>query len=187
MSYSLEPAFAVAPGLSRKLVLAGMNPENQWFFTNGYFNSEAGLIEHEPNTWLTENFVVIDEEVIIAYFHATWNKPLNIISGFRIILFEKNKAHIMVKAFFEYLDYLFVNRGCKVFNWIVAEKNIHAYKLYEKFINKYMGQKVGKRTRGQMSYSGEISDIYLYEITETEYFAWKGKNNGRKNKEIVEF
>ena len=174
MSYKLEPAFAVAPGLSRKLVLAGKDLENQWFFTDGAF-TELGIIDHQPNTWLNENFVVLDHEGIIAYFCATWSRPLDIISGFRFILFEKEKARIGVKAFFEYLEYLFVKRGCKAFNWIVAEKNLHAYNLYEKFIKKYMGHKIGKRHFGQKSYAGIISDVYLYEITKDEYFGWKSK------------
>ena len=41
MSYKLEPAFVVATGLSRKLVLAGMDLENQWFFSDGSF-TESG-------------------------------------------------------------------------------------------------------------------------------------------------
>lgn len=174
MSYKLEPAFAVAPGLTRKLVLAGKDLENQWFFTDGAF-TETGIIEHQPNTWINENFVVLDEEGIIAYFCATWSRPLDIISGFRLILFEKEKVVIAVKAFFEYLEYLFIKRGCKAFNWIVAEKNEHAYNLYEKFIKKYMGHKIGKRHFGQKSYTGIVSDIYLYEITRKEYFNWKNK------------
>lgn len=172
MSYKLEPAFAVAPGLTRKLVLAGMKEENQWFFSDGAF-SENGIIEHQPNTWNNENFVVLDDDGIIAFFCATWNRPLDIISGFRLILFDKKKGNTVTKAFFEYLDYLFTKRGCNAFNWTVAEKNEHAYKLYEKFINKYMGHKVGKRFFGQKSYTGIISDIYLYEITKDEYFQWK--------------
>ena len=68
MSYRLEPAFAVASGLSRKLVLAGNDLENQWFFSDGAF-TETGIIEHQPNTWLYENFVVLDDEGIIAYFN----------------------------------------------------------------------------------------------------------------------
>ncbi len=172
MAYKLEPAFAVAPGLSRKLVLAGKDLENQWFFSDGAF-SENGIIEHYPNTWLNENFVVLDNDSIVAFFCATWSRPLDIISSFRLILFEKNKSRICVKAFFEYLDYLFTKRGCNAFNWIVAEKNEHAYKVYEKFIKNYFGHKVGKRFFGQKSYSGIISDIILYEITKDEYFTWK--------------
>ncbi len=175
MSYKLEPAFAVAPGLSRKLVLAGMNPENQWFFSDGAF-SEQGIVDHQPNTWNNENFVVLDDDGIVAYFCATWCRPLDTINGFRLILFEKEKANVMGKAFFEYLDYLFAKRGCNAFNWIVAEKNKHAYFLYEKFIKKYMGHRVGKRHCGQKSYTGEISDVYLYEITREEYFDWKSYN-----------
>lgn len=171
-SYKLEPAFAVAPGLTRKLILAGRKTENQWFFTDGAF-TENGVIEHQPNTWLYENFVVLDDDEIIAYFCATWNRPLDIIQGFRLILFENNKALIATKAFFEYLDYLFVQRGCKALNWLVAEKNEHAYKLYEKFIKNYFGHRVGMRHYGQKSYSGEISDVILYEITKEEYYDWK--------------
>lgn len=174
-SYRLEPAFTVAPGLSRKLVLAGMDPYNQWFFTDGSF-LENGIIEHHPDTWTNENFVVLDDDSIIAYFCAKWSRPLDIIDGFRLILFEKNKSTIATRAFFEYLDYLFTKRGCNAFNWCVAEKNEHAYKLYEKFIDKYMGHKIGKRHFGQKSYTGIVSDIFLYEITKDEYFSWKDKN-----------
>lgn len=35
-----------------------------------------------------------------------------------------------------------------------------------------MGHKIGKRHFGQKSYSGIVSDIYLYEITKDEYFEW---------------
>lgn len=174
MSYKLEPAFVVATGLSRKLVLAGMDLENQWFFSDGSF-TESGIIEHQPNTWLNENFVVLDDEGIIAYFCGTWNRPLDIITGFRLILFEKKKSRIMVQAFFEYINYLFVNRGCNAFNWCVAERNKHAYNIYEKFITKYMGHRIGKRHYGQKSYAGVVSDVYLYEITKDEYFEWKNK------------
>lgn len=172
--YKLEPAFAVSAGLSRKLVLAGMNVKNQWFFTNGGF-TESGLVNHQPNTCLMEDFVVLDDDGIIAYFCGTWNKPVNVIAGFRMILFEDSKAVVMVKAFFEYLDYLFISRGCNAFNWLVADKNIHAKKIYEKFINKYMGHISGKKHYGQQSYTGEISDITLYEITREEFFLWKSK------------
>ena len=111
MSYRLEPAFAVAQGLSRKLVLAGMESENQWFFTDGSY-CENGIVEYHPNTWNKEDFVVIDDEKIIAFFSATWNRPLDIIVGFRFILLEKEKSVVMAKAFFEYIDYLFTKRGC---------------------------------------------------------------------------
>lgn len=175
MSYSIEPAFLVMQELARLLIKASTNKENQWFFVDGAFNSVESL-EQIANTWLNENFVVISEKEIIAYFEASWNRPLDIISEFRLIIFNKTKACTVTKAFFQYLDYLFSVRGCNAFNWIVAEKNTHALQLYEKFIKKYCGHRVGKRTSGQKGYSGEISDVYLYEITKDEYFVWKEKN-----------
>ena len=36
---------------------------------------------------------------------------------------------------------------------------------------------VGKRHCGQMAYDGEISDVFLYEITQEEYFSWKEKKS----------
>lgn len=102
---------------------------------------------------------------------------MNIISSFRFILFEKTKSVTATKAFFQYLDYLFVSRGLLAFNWIVAEKNIHAYNLYEKFIKRYCGHRIGKKHYGQMAYDGEISDTFLYEIEKEEYFSWKNKNS----------
>lgn len=172
MTYKLEPAFTVYPGLNRKLVLAGRDITNEWFFPEGGFYPD-GIIEHQPNTYATEDFVVLDEEGIIAFFSGRWSRPLDVITGFRLILFEKSKAVCATKALFDYFDYLFVNRGCQAFNWIVAEQNTHAYELYEKFIDKYFGHRVGKRHCGQKSYSGKVSDVFLYEITKDEYFAWK--------------
>lgn len=174
MSCRLEPAFTVAVGLSRKLVLAGMDDKNQWFFSDGGY-SENLMLEHQPNTNIFENFVVLDDSGIVAYFNAMWNKSLNIIVSFRLILFEANKCVSAMKCFFEYLDYLFINRGCKSFNWIVAEKNEYALALYQKFIKKQLGHLVGKRHYGQKSYTGEISDIYLFEITDKEFFYWKNR------------
>ena len=122
MSYKLEPAFAVAPGLARKLVLAGMDLDNQWFFSDGAF-TENGIIEHQPNTWNNENFVVLDDEGIIAFFCATWNRPLDIISGFRLILFEKN-------TFIESLFFLASSRFSSMNFWrsFIIPK-IGAYKI----------------------------------------------------------
>jgi hypothetical protein len=82
-----------------------------------------------------------------------------------------------------YLDYLFVNRGCQVFNWTAAFQNEHAIKQYERFIKDYCGHKVGIRHYAQKSYTGKVSDINLYEITRREYFNWKGRNF-RKKQEV---
>lgn len=174
MSYSLENAYSVKFELERQIIKASTNIENEWFFADGAFTAESTL-ETSPNTWLHENFVVISDREIIAYFEATWTRPVDIISGFRLVLFNKSKSLIATKAFFEYLNYLFEIRGCNAFNWIVAEKNTHAFLLYEKFIKKYCGHKVGKRHYGQKSYSGKISDVILYEITKEEYFKWKNQ------------
>lgn len=119
--YHIEPAQSVYPGLIRKITLAGMNPKNQWFFSDGAFTPET-IVSSTVNTWTSEDFVVLDDDGIIAFFSAKWVRPLDVISGFRLILFEKKKAVVATKAFFEYLDYLFSARGCNALNWIVAEK-----------------------------------------------------------------
>ena len=172
MAYSIEPAYTVQNELTRQILKAGTLKDNKWFFTDGAFTAETQL-ERNANTWLHENFVVIKNRRIIAYFEATWNRPLDIISGFRLLLIEKSNSFESTKALFDYFDYLFIQRGCNAFNWFVAEKNIHAFVLYEKFIKKYFGHRVGKRHHGQKAYDGEISDIILYEITREEYLNWK--------------
>lgn len=174
MTYSLEPAAYVKNELSRLIIKAGTEPENKWFFTDGAFTADVQL-ESSVNTWSNENFVVVCERKIIAYFEAPWNKTLNVINGFRFILFDKSKTILATRAFFQYLDYLFVARGANSFFWIVAEKNEHAYQLYEHFVKKYCGHKIGIKHYGQMGYDGEISNVYMYEITRAEYFKWKDK------------
>lgn len=178
MSYSIEPAYLVQNELTRLIIKAGTDPVNKWFFTDGAFTPDSQL-ERTPNTWMHENFVVIENKQVLAYFEAFWNKPLNIITSFRMIFFEKDKANTIVKALFQYFEYLFISRGCKAFNWIVAEKNYHAHRIYEKFTKKYFGHMVGMRHNGQMAYNGEISDVYLYEITQEEYMEWKNKEDSK--------
>lgn len=176
MFYSLEPSFVVSTELTRQLIKAGTDPVNQWFFTDGAFEA-SDILKSSADTWLNENYVVISENKILAYFEGKWNRPLDIISSFRLVFFDKSKSFVIIKAFFQYLDYLFVARGCNAFNWIVAEKNQHAYRIYEKLIKNYCGHFVGKRTCGQKSYTGIISDVYLYEITREEYFEYKKDTN----------
>lgn len=171
-SYILEPAYLVKNDLASLIMKAGTDPINKWFFGDGCFSAESDL-EYCPNTWQHENFVVIHDREIIAYFRADWRKPLNIIKNFSMIIFNKKKGFIVARAVFDYFDYLFVCRGCKVVNWFVAEKNYHAHRVYEKFIKKYFGHYVGMQHSGQMAYNGEVSDIFLYEATCEEYFKWK--------------
>lgn len=178
MAYSIEPAYLVNNELTRLLLKAGTDPINKWFFTDGAFSPESQL-ERVANTWLHENFVVITDKQIIAYFEAYWSKPLNIITSFRLIVLDKKKGATVSRAIFDYFEYLFVSRGCKAFNWIVAEKNYHAHRLYEKFINHYFGHNVGIRHNGQMAYNNEVSDVFLYEITSEEYFEWKNKTSSK--------
>lgn len=172
MVYTIEPAYLVQNELIRLIMRAGKDPINKWFFADGCFSADSD-IERSPNTWRHENFVVIANNEILAYFEAAWSKPLNIIPNFRLIFFNKQKTFVIAKAIFDYFDYLFVARGCRAVNWFVAEKNGHAHRIYERFVNKYFGHYVGKRHAGQMAYDGEISDIFLYEATREEYLNWK--------------
>lgn len=177
MNYSIEPAYLRYNELVGLLVKAGADPVNKWFFTDGSFSPESQL-ERLPNTWRHENFVAIENNRIIAYFEAGWSKPLDIITSFRMIFFEKDNPCIIC-ALLDYFDYLFDARGCKVLNWVVAEKNYHAYRIYEKVVNKHFGHKVGIRHHAQMAYNGEVSDIILYEVTREEFFEWREKTNRR--------
>lgn len=89
--YSIEPAFTVYPGLIRKLTLIGMDPEFQWFFSDGAFIPD-NFIHSNTNSWTDEEFVVIADNEIIAFFSSKWVRPLDIINSLRIILFDKSKA-----------------------------------------------------------------------------------------------
>jgi hypothetical protein len=177
MTFTLEPAVAFAQPLNYLIMKATFDPANEWFFYDGAYNGTNVLEQGMSNTWLYEYFVAINEKnEIFAYFEGQWQRPIDIINGFRTIHFGEKYSRMATKAFFTYLDYLFVNRGCKVFNWMVALQNEHALEQYERFIKIYCGHKVGTRHRAQKSYTGKISDINLYELTHEEYFDWKGRN-----------
>jgi hypothetical protein len=101
---------------------------------------------------------------------------MDIINGFRTINFKPDAAGMFLQIFLAYLEYLFVNRGCRVFNWTVALQNEHALQQYERFIKDCCGRRVGIRHHARKSYTGKISDVNLYELTCGECFDWKGKN-----------
>jgi RimJ/RimL family protein N-acetyltransferase len=177
MTFTLEPAAAFAQPLNYLIVKATFDPANEWFFYDGAYNGANALEQNMSNTWLHEYFVAVSEnQEIIAYFEGQWQRPIDIIDGFRTIHFGKTYSRMVTKAFFVYLDYLFESRGCQAFNWMVAIQNEHALKQYERFVKFHCGHKVGTRHHAQKSYTGKISDINLYEMTREEYFEWKGRN-----------
>jgi len=172
--FTLEPAAAYASQLNYLIMKATQDIANEWFFYDGAHNGSSSLEQNMSNTWLHENIVMLSSnQEIIAYFEGQWFRPIDIITGFRMIHFGKKYSFMLVKAFLSYLDYLFVNRGCQAFNWMVALENENALIQYERFIRDYCGHNVGIRHYAQKSYTGKISDINLYEITRVEYFNWK--------------
>jgi RimJ/RimL family protein N-acetyltransferase len=174
MFFSLEPAAPFAQQLNHLLIKATFDVSNEWFFFDGAHSGANSLEQNLSNTWLHENLVAVNaNKEIFGYFEGQWQRPIDIISGFRTINFNPKLSGMFIRALFAYLDYLFVNRGCQVFNWTVAHQNEHALKQYEKFIRYHCGHKVGIRHYAQKSYTGKVSDINLYEITRAEYFDWK--------------
>jgi len=179
MGIELIPAAYVAQDLSRKIIAATLDVENEWFFYDGAFNFTAN-IETSVNTWLHENFVAVYNGEVFAYFEGIWTRPLDIISGFRTINFNKKHGRLFVVAIFKYFDYLFTIRGCKVLNWTVALQNEKAMEQYDRFVNEYCGHRVGIRHYAQKSYTGKISDSQLYEITDEEFIEWKRRRFKRR-------
>ena len=176
MTFTLEPAAAFAPQLNYLIMKATGDIANEWFFYDGAHNGSNALEQAMSNTWLYENAVALNsEQELFAYFEGQWARPMDIITGFRMIHFGGSRPLLMARAFFAYLDYVFVNRGCKAFNWMVALQNKAALDQYERFVQNYCGHRVGTRHHAQKSYTGKISDINLYEVTAEEYFEWKGK------------
>jgi len=168
MGIELIPAAFVAQELTRKIMAATHDLENEWFFYDGAFNGTTN-IQTSINTWAYENFAVVYKNEIIIYFEAQWTRPLDIISAFRTINFSKKHTQLFVRALLMYLDYLFIHRGCNAFNWTVALQNESAKKQYDKIVNEYCGRIVGIRHYAQKSYTGKISDSCLYELTKREY------------------
>jgi hypothetical protein len=91
----LIPAACVASELMRKITVATFEPENEWFFYDGAFNASSCL-ETNVNSWLHENFVSVYNKEIIGYFEGIWNRPLDIIAGFRTINFNKKYSRIFI-------------------------------------------------------------------------------------------
>lgn len=172
MSFKIEPAYVVYNELIQKIMFASLEEKNKWFFSDGAFTPE-NIITPTLNNWINEEFAFLDNNEIVAFISARWVRPLDVIHSVRLIVFNEKKFRILVKGVFWFFDYLFTKRGCNAVNWVVALKNIHAYTIYEKFITNYFGHRIGIKHYGQKSYSGEISDIILYEVTKEEYLLWK--------------
>jgi hypothetical protein len=177
MTFTLEPAAAFAQPLNHLIIKATFNPANEWFFFDGAHSGANVLEQGMSNTWLHENFAAVSEsKEIISYFEGQWQRPLDIINGFRTINFKPDAVGMSLQIFLAYIDYLFVNRGCLAFNWTAALQNEHALEQYECFIKDCCGRRVGIRHHARKSYTGKISDVNLYELIREEYFDWKGKN-----------
>lgn len=182
-NYSIEPAFLFATELTRLIVKAGTDPRNEWFFYNGAFESNT-LEINSFNSMERENFVVVCEKKVIAYFEGYWKRPVDIIEGLRIILFDKTKSMECWNALFDYFTYLFEMRGCNAVSWMVSIENSHVYRIYEIMISRGYCHKIGIKHHCIKSYTGKISDGVLYEMTKEEYLSLKMKqknNNGGKN------
>ena len=181
MTFTLEPAALYAIQLNSLIMKATFDVKNEWFFYDGAHSGANSLEQNLSNTWLYDNFVAVSENrEIFAYFEGQWQRPVDIINRFRTIHFGDKYTYMAVKSFFAYLDYIFINRGCKAFNWVVAHQNTHAMEQYERFIQKYCGHRVGVRHHAQKSYTGKISDITLYEIIQEEFLDWKGRKYKKK-------
>jgi hypothetical protein len=127
MTFTLEPAAPFAQQLNHLLIQATFDVSNEWFFYDGAHSGASVLEQGMSNTWLHEYFVAINEKrEIFVYFEGQWQRPVDIINGFRVIHFGKTYSRMATKAFFTYLDYLFANRGCRAFNWTAALQNEHA-------------------------------------------------------------
>jgi hypothetical protein len=181
MLFSLEPAAHFASQLNHLIIKATYDTANEWFFYDGAHNGGNSLEQNTTNSWLHENFVAVGRnKEIIGYFEGMWSRPVDVIVGFRAINFCADMKFIFTKALFTYFEYLFINRGCKAFNWTVAHKNEYAMKQYDRFVCNYCGHFVGIRHYAHKSYTGKISDINLYEITREEYLEWKERGFRRR-------
>jgi hypothetical protein len=176
MTLELVPASFCLNELVKKIMVSTLDVNNEWFFADGAFNTATSFEQPGAcNTWLYERCVAIYNNEIIAYFDGMWSRPIDIIASFRAINFNQRLGRLFVVSILKYLEYLFVNRGCMAFNWSVAVQNEYALNQYERFVANYCGRRVGMRTHAQKSYTGKISDIYLYELTRKDYFTWKAR------------
>jgi len=179
MGIELIPAAFVAQELTQKIILATHDLENEWFFYDGAFNSSVN-IESSINTWANENHVAVYNKEIMFYFEGQWTRPLDIISAFRTINFSKRHSQLFIRALLKYLEYLFIHRGCKAFNWTVAIQNESAKRQYDKIVTEYCGRVVGIRHYSQKSYTGKISDSCLYEVTKEDFFELKNRGFAKR-------
>jgi hypothetical protein len=100
MNFALEPAAPFAQQLNLLLIKATFDISNEWFFFDGAHSGANSLEQNLSNTWLHENFVAINEnKEIFAYFEGQWQRPVDIIAGFRTIHFGEKYSRMAVKAF----------------------------------------------------------------------------------------
>lgn len=170
MAISLQPAYLFWPRLARLLFKASVQPENKWFFIESGFNVQT--LDKIGNFSISENFVVVDDDKIVAYIEGFWKHSLRVIEHFRFISFDNSYSMNFMSIFFDYIDYLFQIRGCDVFNWSVAKANIHALKLYKTITKCCGGRQIGQYTRILKSYDGEVSDSILFEMTREDYLKY---------------
>lgn len=173
--YYLDFAYKYFDKLARLLFKASTQEKNTWYFQNHDLIIEKEL-EHDANTCAYERQIIAKNDSILGYISAEWKRPVDIIDNFRVINFTNSNSIYLIKGVLGFIDYLFMERGCKVINFSIPEKSDYLKKITKHFIMNFMGHQIGLKHYSIISYSGIISDEILCEITYEDYFNWKNKN-----------
>lgn len=161
----LYPAQLYKEELKRKMVSCWYAPKYQWYFAN-----DRSEFEISDNAYWRRDFVHLNSDgEVDGYFSYNYDDSNKSLKNFGLIGFNKNNIPFLMDVLSN-IQAMF-DQGAQRMEFTAFADN-PAIKLYDRFIWKYGGRRVGTLYR-TVWFNGKYHDSIIYEILK-ENFHYKG-------------
>lgn len=153
-----------------------MNPNTKWYY--GGWETEIVV---DKNTWNNIQMVSVDkEDNVHGYFSVAVDETLNRLASMSVINYGPKCDLVFSKDFYQFLKYLFVDRGFHKLEWTVVIGN-PIEKMYDRFCKKAGGNIIGISHDSAMLRDRRPYDQKHYEVFDRGVIAYL-ESKGIKDK-----
>lgn len=158
----LEPAIKYKDKIEEKLIETWYDSAYQYYYD--YMPMLPDFPKHPDNQ---RQFASVDSKGnVLGYLSYDINSRINRACNFGIISFDRGNP-IFIRDCRQMIADVFFKFHMTGMEWFCFADN-PAAKLYDKFIVKYGGTKVGTLHNAAMAGDGKIHDIFIYEIVKSD-------------------
>jgi hypothetical protein len=139
---------------------------SKYYFTTDYFRQ----ISIDESEYYGFNYISVDKsQKILGFIGCEYNRESSTVSSCNLINLSEKPNIIFVKDVFSFVKKLFVEIKVDHITWYCMKGN-PAEKIYDKFIDKYHGNKSSVIPRFYYKKSMGYVDAYIYTLTKENYF-----------------